>query len=107
MVSYQYPDTVSILKKPVYEQDANGKFKPVGEGSTFTSDCRAEESGSNPLVIGDDGNQVIYSWVIYMPKTSEVLAFGDDVTLTRGDGSIHKSTLKRQRNGKFNSRLWV
>ena len=107
MVSY-YPDTVEVTKQPEYVQDEEtGYFDTEEEGVLFASDCRAEPAGPNPVIKGDDGNDIVYSWIVYMPKTSEVLEFGWPVKVTKADGSIYESSLKRQYNGKFNSRLWV
>ena len=103
----QYPDTVVITKLPEFTQDANGNFQPAGEGVTFTSECRAEPAGSNPVIKGNDGNDIVYSWIVYFPKSSEVFSFGENVEITRADGSIFESSLKRQSNGQLNSRLWV
>lgn len=103
----QYPDTVLITRKPEFAQNASGNYKPAGEESTFTSECRAEPAGDNPVIKGADGNMVEYSWIVFMPKTSEVFAFGDTVQITKADGSIYKGSLKRPSNGQFNTRLWV
>lgn len=104
----QYPDIIQIVTDSDYEQDVNGNFVPIaGSGSTFTSSCRAQPAGDNPVIKGDDGNDLVYSWVIYMPKTSAELEFGANVTLTRHDGIVFTGSLKRQYNGQLNSRLWV
>lgn len=102
-----YPDQITITRKPAFAQDASGNFKPVGEAVDFTFECRGEPAGSNPVVRGDDGNMVEYSWIVYMNRTNIVFKFGDKVKLTKEDGSEYESTLKRQYNGRFNSRLWV
>lgn len=103
----QYPDTILITSDPAFTQDSKGYFESSGAGGTFTSGCRAEPAGSNPVIKGEDGNDLVYSWIVYLPKTSEAFAFGAGVTLTLADGSIHKSSLKRSSNGQFNTRLWV
>ena len=102
----QYPDKITITRKPEYAQDANGNFKPVGEGTAFTSSCRAEVAGDYPTIPGADGQKVAYSWIVYMPKTAENFAFGCNVVITKG-GKDFKSSLKQQYNGQFNTRLWV
>lgn len=103
----QYPDHIEILKSPEFIKEANGNFNPGGDGEQFTSQCRAEPAGSNPEIKGADGNHIYYSWVVYMPKISEVFEFGDKATVTKADGSVYTGSVKRQHNGLFNTRLWV
>nr|WP_319268320.1 hypothetical protein [uncultured Draconibacterium sp.] len=103
----QYPDTITITRKPEYTQDANLNFKTVGEGTPFTNECRAEVAGSDPTIPGADGKKVEYSWIVYMPKQTEKFDYGCKLELTLADGSVYKSSLKQQKNGQFNTRLWV
>ncbi|HCY40440.1 MAG TPA: hypothetical protein DHV48_03665 [Prolixibacteraceae bacterium] len=103
----QYPDIIVISPKPEFAQDENGNFEADDAANAFTSECRAEVAGSNPILAGTDGQTVSYKWIVYMPKTSEFFEVGDEVTLTKADGSIYTGSLKQQSNGQFNSRLWV
>lgn len=108
MVISQYPDNIEVTKIPEYLQDEDtGNFEPVGEGEIFTSECRAEPAGSNPVIKGADGSDIVYAWIVYMPQTTEVLTFGDTVKITKADGSVYEGSLKRQYNGQFNTRIWV
>ena len=102
----QYPHNILITKKPVFEQDENHNFKPVDEGVEFPFECRAEPADNNPVIKGADGNDVVCSWIVYMPKTIEVFEFGDKVKITI-DEVEYENTLKRQSNGQLNTRLWV
>lgn len=106
MVS-QYPDIIVISPKPEFTQDESGNFGAGQTPNAFTSECRAEVAGSNPIITGTDGQTVSYKLIVYMPKTSEFFAFGDEVTVTKADGSIYEGSLKQQSNGQFNSRIWV
>jgi len=44
---------------------------------------------------------------VYMPNTSVILPVGSDIVLTKHDGLVVKSMVKRASNGQLNSRLWV
>lgn len=103
----QYPDTILISREPTFTFDAEGDGQASGVATTFSGSCRAEVAGSNPILTGSDGKEVKYSWIIYMPKTTERFAYGDKVTVTEPDGGVYVSTLKQQSNGQFNTRLWV
>lgn len=104
----QYPDTIEITKDPEFTQDEEtGNFESGEANTPFTSECRAEPAGSNPVIKGANGDDIMYSWIVYMPKTSEVFEFGDAVKVTKADGSEFIGNVKRQYNGQFNSRLWV
>lgn len=106
MVS-QYPHTITIQLQGEFEQDASGNFQPkAGTGGTFSSECRAEPAGTNPVIKGADGEDIVFVWVVYMPKSVVNFQFGDDVTVTI-NGENFSGTVKRQYNGQFNTRLWV
>lgn len=106
MVS-QYPDIVTITRQPAYVQDANGTMNTTGTPEIFTSDCRAEKAGKNPVINTVDGQALSYAFIVYMPKTSEIFSFGDEVSVTKADGSVITGTIKDSSNGQFNTRVWV
>lgn len=107
-MALQYPHTISIEIQPEFSKDASGNFQAVaGTGGAFTSSCRFEPAGENPVIKGDNGEDIVFTWMVYMPKTETELNFGDKVTITLANGSQYSGTLKRQYNGQFNSRLWV
>lgn len=106
MVS-QYPDIIVISPSPEFTQDENGNFSANEAANAFTSECRAEVAGNNPIITGTDGQTISYKWIIYMPKTSESFTVGDGISVTKADGSIYTGSLKQQSNGQLNSRLWV
>lgn len=104
----QYPDNIVITGNADFIQnEQTGNFEPVSPGTAFSSECRAEPAGSNPVIKGKDGDDIVFSWIVYLPKTSEVFQFGDKVAITKADGSVFNADVKRQYNGQFNSRLWV
>lgn len=108
MVS-QYPHRITIVSNPEFAQnEESGNFQQVPDTeSTFESECRAEPAGSNPVIKGADGEDVVISWLVYMPKTEMEFSYGDKVLVTMQNGSQYEGTVKRQSNGQFNSRLWV
>ena len=105
----QYPHSISVISSPEFTQNEDtGNFQQVPEtGGTFESECRAEPAGSNPIIKGIDGNDIVFAWIVYMPKTETEFKFGDKVVVTLGNGSQYEGTVKRQYNGQFNTRLWV
>ena len=105
MVS-QYPDNIVVKIQGQPYQDENNKWvEPTPE--TFESDCRAEPNSRNAVIKTGDGAEKNYDYNIYMPKTTTILPVGSDVVLTKHDGLLVKTMVKRASNGQFNSRLWV
>lgn len=108
----QYPHTIIIQPQGEFEQDASGNFNPSAwSGEVFSSECRAEPAGSNPVIKGPvirgvDGGEIAFGWEVFLPKTDKNFRFGDKVTITV-DGNEFPDTLKRQYNGQFNTQLWV
>ena len=107
MVIEQYPHSITVTKVPDYEQGVDGNFSTDGEATTFVSSCRVEPAGDNPVIKGVDGSDIVFRWIVYMPRTEEELDFGSPVMITLKNGSQYQGTLKRQYNGQLNSRLWV
>lgn len=103
----QYPDTVTVAHSATWSQETDGDFKAGTAATSFTSSCRFEPAGPNPVIRGEDGAEVYYSWVVYMPQTTTVFAYGDPVTVTLLNATTYTGKLKRQSNGQLNTRLWV
>lgn len=103
----QYPDTILVTKESTFTQGLTGNFQAGAAGATFTSECRGEVAGQNAVIVGIDGNEVKYSWIVYMPRTTEQFEFGSLVTFTKADGGVYSGTVKLFSNGQLNSRLWV
>ncbi|MCK9592709.1 MAG: hypothetical protein M0Q91_11960 [Methanoregula sp.] len=106
MVS-QYPDTVTVSHGATWKQQTDGDYEANAAASTFTSECRCEPASSNPVLRGDDGAEIAYQWIVYMPQTTTVFGFGDPVSMVLANATTYTGTVKRQSNGQLNSRLWV
>lgn len=105
MVS-QYPDHIVVKIQGQPYQDENKNWKQP-EPTVFESDCRAEPNKANAIIKTGDGAEKYYDYNIFMPKTTTELPVGSDVVLTKFDGLVVKSMVKRAHNGQLNSRIWV
>lgn len=104
----QYPHTITITPKDDPVQGSDGNFVSPSPLPSFTSFCRVEPySKTEPTISASDGRVLNYNYVVYMPLTSEVFEFGDEVEITLLDGSMINGYVKQHSNGQFNSRLWV
>jgi hypothetical protein len=91
----------------VLKQDEEGNVYTSTDGTAVVMDCRVEPSQNSGTISGVDGQQVAYTFVIYMPLTVLEFTPGDTVTVTLANGSQYNGRVKRQSNGQLNTRLWV
>lgn len=102
----QYPDSILITTASSGSQNASGIWT-AGASGTQTFSCRAEVNGTGRKVVGDDGVLIDYSFLVFMPITSVVIAPGSSFVLTALTNGTISGTVKRASNGQLNSRLWL
>ncbi|WP_145716007.1 hypothetical protein [Chitinophaga japonensis] len=66
---------------------------------------RAEVGGR--MVQLTDGNQFVYSWVVYMPKGTAPVAPGTAITVTWNGETIATGNVLLFSQGQLNSRIWL
>lgn len=106
MVEQQYPHTIVVtwITDPIQDPDT-GIFTP-GEQVSHTFSCRSEANSKADKVSGADGSMLDFAFNLYMPLTDVQIPFGADYSLTDYTGTF-TGKVKRQRIGRFNTRLWL
>jgi hypothetical protein len=102
----QYPHTIVITATPTLVSDDDGNLFG-GTGTTYTHYCRVEPASNNGIIRSENGDEIAYTWVVYMASTTTEFTPGDAVEITLVNGSQYNGTIKRQSNGQLNTRLWV
>ena len=102
----RYPHTIDAAWKSAPTKDSNGDFVE-GASVLFSSPCRAEANGEGKTITGQDGSTVVFSFEVFLPKTSIIVPFGASVEITISAGAVVKGTIKNHDNGQLISRLWV
>ena len=102
----QYPDSITVTTAASGWQNASGVWVSGATG-TATYDCRAEANNSGRRVTGADGALVDYTFEVYLPVMTVVIAPGSDFSLTALNNSTLTGKVKRAVNGQLNSRLWL
>jgi hypothetical protein len=102
----QYPHTIQITPQPELTPDADGNLTGT-DGTPQTFVCRAEPAGSDSIVRGEDGAEIMYRWTVYMPLITDVFTPGDSVLITLSGGNTATGTVKQFSNGQLNTRVWV
>lgn len=92
-------------------RDDAGNWIAAGEQFMFHGVCREETNGKGQLINGPDGNSIVFSSVIYMPKSVARLKEGTEIAIfetkeTTGVCRIRKQVLKFD-VGQLGCRLWV
>ena len=102
----QYPHKLTATIVSGTTQDENGNWVP-GTPTTRQMDCRAEPNDKGRLLQLADGSQILYAWVVYMPKGTTSVPDGTQVEVFWGSELIGRGTVKRFSQGQLNSRLWL
>lgn len=106
----QYPDNLkykSVSADSVYDQETGKWTKPVA-GVSFENECRAEPNGEGKTIPSNDGHELKYSFIIYMPKTAAVFRYGQNVEVySKENRLIFSGKVQAFSLGQFNARLWV
>lgn len=102
----QYPH---ILKTKVINgstQDSNGDWTGGTETDVETA-CRFEPNSKNGFIKADDGSQVVYDGIVYLPLPATEIAPGTTVEVTSGAIVLSKDTVKRFSAGQLNAKVWL
>lgn len=70
-------------------------------------ECKAEPNGTGKMVQGEDGVQVIYSWLIFTDSELEKLGFGQEIKVYSGTELIASGIVKLHSRSRMNTRIWL
>ena len=102
----QYPDNIVITTSASASQNASGIWTAGATGS-YSLDCRAEANGTGKRVSSDDGALIDYSFSVFLPVMTTVIARDSDFVLTALSNGTITGKVKRAANGQLNSRIWL
>lgn len=103
----QYPDSMEIRFKPVpYQDESNNWVQPEGE-TVVVSECRASALSAMGAIKTQSGYALKHDYLVCCPKLSVHVPVGAKARITRHDGLVIENTVKRARNNRFNSNIWV
>lgn len=90
------------------QRDENGDYVEATESFTEIGNCRDEAGAPGQFTTTTDGQQISFSWIVYLPKTAPDIAYGKTVRVTDGNGNVRAyGTVKRFYRGQLNCRLWL
>lgn len=117
MAVKQYPQFLFVHVVSESTQDNEGNWSDPTDTWVKHSICREETNGAGRTINGPDGQAVVYSSTIYLPRTAQRIKEGSQVVVVETDevdaegtptgyarikGSVLKFDLSQ-----LHSRLWV
>ncbi|WP_133575174.1 hypothetical protein [Pedobacter metabolipauper] len=106
----QYPHILrfTIVTDAVPYEDSNGDTViPVGTAGVFEIKCRFETNSKGSTIPSNDGENVIYSWMIYMPLNQIDIPKRIDVVGLNKGVEFAKGTVLNFSRDQLNARAWV
>ena len=107
----QYPHYLYIHVVGQATQDAEGNWTNPADDWKLHSMCREETNGKGEVINGADGRSVVYSSVIYLPKSAVEIQDGTEIVVSQfndpEDGVRIKARVIKCDTGQLNKRLWV
>jgi hypothetical protein len=100
----QYPHTLTLSIRPEASLDINGNYVE-GVPTTKTFSCRVESNTKGAKVGLVDGTHYVFSWIVYLPKGSDLIPVGSEVIINSIQEA--KGEVKMFSKGQLNSRLWL
>ncbi|QNS40190.1 hypothetical protein H0S70_07190 [Chryseobacterium manosquense] len=108
MAIIQYPYRLKICKETeaVFDQNT-GDWIPGTAEWVDIGQCRDEINGSGARVTTQDGENYVYSAVIYAPLSTPFIGNGSKVEVWDGDFKRMSGNVVRFGRGQLNVRIWV
>lgn len=81
----------------------------VTPGATKTVEfkCRATPNGKGDTTRSQDGNSVVYAWLIHADKSEDVIPYGVSVQVFDGLELVAEGKVLRSWSNQMNLRIWV
>lgn len=104
----QYPYTLKVFKESesVFDQSTGEYTEGAAEWVEY-GECRDEINGSGARVSTPDGENYVYSAVIYCPLSTPEINNGAKVEVWDGDKKRMQGNVVRFGKGQLNIRIWV
>lgn len=104
----QYPYTLKVFQESESAFDQNtGDWIPGTAEWVEIGNCRDEINGSGARVTSQDGENYVYSAVIYAPLSTETINNGAKVEVWNGTEKRMSGNVVRFGRGQLNVRIWV
>lgn len=102
----QYPHVVTLIQIAPASRDADGN-PTEGASSSQSFEGRYETNGSGKMIQGQDGSQITYNGIVYLPIPSALIAAGDQIEVTHEGNLKAAGEVKQYSEGFFNARIWL
>lgn len=104
----QYPYTLKVFQETesVFDQYSGEWVQGTAEWIELGK-CRDEINGSGARVTTQDGENYVYSAVIYTPLTTPTINNGAKIEVWNGDEKRMEGNVVRFGKGQLNIRIWV
>lgn len=107
----QYPHFLFVVQKPESVQDSEGNFVSGSSTTVLHSFCREETNGKGSMINGTDGRSIVYSSVIFLPRSAVKLAEGTQILIGNNEDpntAIRiKGPILKSDEGQLHSRIWL
>jgi hypothetical protein len=106
----QYPHILKfdIITGGSEEIDENGDTVIVPGATTIIEvKCRFEPNATGEIIISNDGMQLNFGWIVYLPLSQPEVEFGTVIRGYNGDDYFASGVVKRYSEGQLNARAWV
>lgn len=107
----QYPHYLYVHVVGAATQDDEGNWTNTADNWNLHSMCREETNGRGSVINGADGRAVVYSSVIYLPKSAGEVQAGTEIVVSQfndvEDGVRIKARVIKCDTGQLNKRIWV
>lgn len=105
---HQYPYDLKVLQEvaAVFDESTGSYIAGDSEWLDFGK-CRDEINGSGARVTTQDGENYVYSAVIYCPITTEMVGNGAKIEVWDGDILRLTGNVVRFGKGQLSVRIWV
>lgn len=107
----QYPHFLFVHVVSESVQDNEGNWTDPVDEWVLHANCREETNGAGRQINGPDGKAVVFSSIVYLPKSTASIDYNTEAKVTDVNDSNAKPRVKGQvlnfYPGQMNCRLWL
>lgn len=102
----QYPHILKTTVITGSTQDGNGNWTG-GTPTEVQTPCRFEPNEKSGFIKADDGSQIVYDGIVYLPLPATEIAPGTQVEVLNGATVLSNGSVKRFSSAQLNARVWL
>lgn len=103
---YPYQLVIQTIQDPIYDEESGSWTEETTIEEDYVK-CRDDSNSAGSVIQTTDGEEYVFSYVIYMPFGTKPIELGSKVKVLNGNELRAEGRVKKFYKGQLHSILWL